>query len=123
MKTMLIIGMGGFIGSVLRYMTTQFIQLKYLTNFPYGTLAVNVAGCFIIGVLFGLSLSGKITSQWRMFLATGICGGFTTFSAFSQETVMLMREEQVFLALLYITSSVLIGLAATFMGIALARLV
>lgn len=122
MKTAFIIGMGGFIGSVLRYITSQFIQLKYLSDFPYGTFAVNIIGCFTIGLLFAFSQKGYLPDEWRLFLATGICGGFTTFSAFSNESLVLMREGQVFIALTYIAGSVLIGVAATFAGMSLARL-
>jgi len=122
MKVMLLIGTGGFIGSVLRYLASQYIQVRHLTSFPYGTLTVNVVGCFLIGLLFGLTLKGNLSSEWRMFLATGVCGGFTTFSAFSNETIELMREEQVLIAIAYVFASVLLGLSATFIGIALTKL-
>lgn len=122
MKTLLLIGSGGFLGSVLRYLISQYIQLRYLADFPYGTFVVNVAGCFIIGTLFGFSEKGVLSDEWRMFLATGICGGFTTFSAFSNETMVLMRDGQVFIALVYVAASISIGLAATFAGMAAARM-
>ena len=123
MKILLLVGTGGFIGSALRYYTSQFIQGKLFSTFPYGTLGVNVIGCFIIGVLFALAEKGNLAYEWRLFLATGICGGFTTFSAFSIETISLFREGQLHSAFLYIAASVLLGLAATFAGISLTKLI
>ena len=122
MKVLFLIGTGGFIGSVLRYLTSQAIQGKLLSTFPFGTLGVNIIGCFIIGVVFELSEKVNLSSEWRLFLATGICGGFTTFSAFSTETLSLLRDGQMLPAFLYISASILLGLAATFSGIALPKL-
>src|SRR5450432_1642027 len=119
MKIILAIGIGSFIGSISRYLLSQFIQNKFLSAFPYGTLGVNVIGCFLIGIVFGLSERGNITLEWRLFLATGVLGGFTTFSAFSNETVSLLRDGQLWNAFTYIISSIFIGLLATFTGISL----
>lgn len=122
MKILALIGAGGFIGSILRYLIARFIQDKVFSFFPFGTLGVNVTGCFIIGVLFTLTEKGSLTSEWRLFLATGICGGFTTFSAFSNETIGLLRDGQMLPAFLYVAASILFGLAATFAGMALPKL-
>ena len=123
MKIILAIGTGSFIGGVLRYLLSQFIQTKTLSTFPFGTLTVNILGCFFIGMVFGLSDKGNITPEWRLFLATGILGGFTTFSAFSNETVGMLREGQLWYATAYISSSVIVGLLATFIGIAISKLI
>lgn len=122
MRILLLIGTGSFIGGVLRYSLSQFIQTKFLSAFPFGTLGVNILGCFAIGLVFGLSERTNMSPEMRLFLATGICGGFTTFSAFSNETFSLMRDGQLLYASAYITSSVLFGLLATFLGYSLLKL-
>ncbi len=121
MRILLLIGAGGFIGSALRYLASQFIQNKFLSAFPFGTFGVNVLGCFAIGLIFALAEKGNLSAEWRLFLATGICGGFTTFSAFSIETISLMKDGQLAPAFIYIVASVALGLAATFLGIALVK--
>lgn len=123
MKILLLIGTGSFIGGVLRYVLSQFIQTKSLSTFPFGTLGVNIIGCFAIGIVFALSEKTNMSPEMRLFLATGICGGFTTFSAFSNETFSLMRDGQLLYASAYITSSVLFGVFATFFGYALLKLI
>ena len=122
MKLLLIIGTGSFIGGVLRYLLSLFIQNRFLSTFPFGTLSVNLLGCFVIGVVFALSEKVNMSSEIRLFLATGICGGFTTFSAFGQETFGMLREGQLWYALAYIAGSVLLGIAATFLGYSLCKL-
>lgn len=117
MKFILAVGIGSFIGGILRYFISIYIQSKHFSAFPYGTLIVNVTGCFLIGIIFGFSERSDIATGWKLFLVTGILGGFTTFSSFSNETVALFRTGQSALAMYYIASSVLIGLAATFAGI------
>ena len=123
MRILLLIGTGSFIGGVFRYLISQFIQSRFLSAFPIGTLGVNIIGCFIIGLVFGLSDRGNLNLEWRLFLATGICGGFTTFSAFSNETIALLRGGQFFYGFSYIAASVLLGLVATYLGITLLKLI
>lgn len=122
MKIILAIGTGSFIGGVFRYLLSQFIQTKFLSTFPFGTLTVNVIGCFLIGLVFGLSDRGNLSVEWRLFVATGLLGGFTTFSAFSMETVSLLREGLFWHATAYVIASVLVGLVATFTGISIIKL-
>lgn len=122
MKLILAIGTGSFIGGILRYLLSQSIQAKFLSAFPFGTFLVNIIGCFLIGLAFGLADRGNLTNEWRHFLATGLIGGFTTFSAFSNETVNLLRDGQLGYATIYIASSVLLGILATFIGITIIRL-
>src|SRR5678815_2622649 len=102
MKILLAIGTGSFIGGIFRYLLSQFIQARLLSTFPYGTLCVNIIGCFLIGLVFGLADRGNLTQEWRLILATGVIGGFTTFSAFSNETVSMLRDGQLWYALAYI---------------------
>jgi fluoride exporter len=121
MKLILAIGTGSFIGGILRYLISQFMVARFPSAFPYGTFSVNVIGCFFIGLVFGLADRGSLPSEWKLFLATGLLGGFTTFSAFSNETVVLLRDGQVGYAIAYVASSVLLGILATFVGIILVR--
>jgi len=117
MRIILVIGLGSFIGGISRYLLSLLIQDKSITAFPYGTLTVNIFGCFLIGIVYGFVERSGLSNEWRLFLATGILGGFTTFSAFSYETITLMRDGQAGSALLYIGCSVLVGLLATYGGI------
>ncbi len=99
---------------MLRYGTGLLIHTKL---FPYATLAVNITGSFIIGVVFALSIKEEtFSNNWKLFLATGICGGFTTFSAFSLENVGLLQSGKYGMALTYIGLSVMLGITATFLG-------
>ncbi|MBK5210088.1 MAG: fluoride efflux transporter CrcB [Flavobacteriaceae bacterium] len=123
MRILLLIGTGSFIGGVFRYVLAQFIQAKFLSAFPFGTLGINIIGSFAIGLVFALSERTNMTPEMRLFLATGICGGFTTFSAFSNESFGLLRDGQLLYASAYITSSVLFGVLATFFGYSLLKLI
>ncbi|MFW6218627.1 MAG: fluoride efflux transporter CrcB [Bacteroidota bacterium] len=116
MKLLLIVGAGGFIGSASRYALAGLIQNKVLSSFPFGTFSVNLVGCFLIGMLFALTERGNLNPEWRIFFVTGICGGFTTFSAFSAESLALIRDGQLSLAFMYIMASVTFGLLTTFAG-------
>ena len=121
MKIIFAIGLGSFIGGIGRYLLSIFIQNKTSLSFPLGTLVVNVLGCFLIGIVYGMVQKGTISEEWRLFFATGILGGFTTFSAFSYETVFLIRNVQYINAALYISLSILLGLLATFVGLTLLK--
>ena len=116
MKLILAIGAGSFIGGIFRYLLSILVQTKTTTNFPLGTLIVNIIGCFFIGIVFGISGKGQMPHEWKLFLATGVIGGFTTFSAFSIETFTLFREGNTGYALLYILASIIIGLLATYIA-------
>jgi CrcB protein len=116
MKLILLIGTGSFIGGIFRYLLSLLIQAKTTTNFPLGTLIVNLIGCFFIGIVFGIFDRGEFSHEWKLFFATGVLGGFTTFSAFSYETFILFREGHAGYALLYILASVLLGLLATYIA-------
>jgi CrcB protein len=116
-KLLLIIGAGSFVGGVLRYLVSRFVQDSVLSTFPYGTFLVNVLGCFLIGLLFGLSEKGDVLSnEWRIFLTIGFCGGFTTFSTFAGESFSMIRDGNYFYVALYTGLSVFVGLLATFAG-------
>jgi fluoride exporter len=122
MRTILVIGLGGAIGSISRYLVQVLITRHFPGSFPAGTFLVNITGCFIIGLLFGLAARHpSLTVEWRLFLITGICGGYTTFSSFSYESIMLIRQGNYLYFLLYVLSSVVLGLLATVGGSMLAR--
>ena len=117
MRVILLIGLGSFIGGIARYLLSVTVYNKIPSAFPYGTFAVNIIGCFLIGLVFGFHERSGLTNEWRLFIVTGLLGGFTTFSAFSFESVDLFRNGEPALALLYITGSIVLGLLATFAGI------
>ena len=114
----LLVGAGGAMGSMLRYGVALFPVNKL---FPYHTFIVNTLGSFLIGCLMGLLLKNTITNDGWKFLATGLCGGFTTFSAFSLEGVELLQQQRYGIFLLYFTLSIVLGLAATFGGYSLTK--
>ena len=120
MKLVLIAGMGSFIGGALRYLISLMMSSKS-EGFPVGTLAVNIFGCFVIGIVLGFADKEAISQDWKIFLTTGILGGFTTFSAFSYETVALLREGDFWNALAYVAASVVGGLIVTYLGVSLVR--
>ncbi len=123
LRIILLVGFGGFAGSVSRYLASSSVQKLFLLSFPFGTLFVNVVGSLIIGFLFGLGERGNILSpEARLFFATGFCGGFTTFSTFSLESLSLLRDGQWLFFSLYAVGSVLLGLLFVFMGFWLSRL-
>ena len=121
MKMILAVGLGSFIGGISRYLITLLIQNKFLSTFPYGTLFVNISGCFLIGVVYALSDKGNVSPVWRLFLATGVMGGYTTFSSFSNETVSMLRDAEYLPAFSYVAFSILLGLTATFAGISIIK--
>ena len=116
MKLVFIVGIGSFIGGILRYLLSTAIQGKVTGDFPYGTLTVNLVGCFVIGCLFGLAEKWQLGIEWRLLLVTGLLGGFTTFSAFSVETFHLIRIGQAWMAVSYVLCSVVIGVCLTALG-------
>ena len=122
-KTLLLIGTGGFIGSISRYLTSHYMQYNFPSAFPIGTFIVNITGCFIIGLIYGASeRSSLITTEWKMFLAVGFCGGFTTFSAFANENLALLRDGEFFHFIIYTGLSIILGLTATFTGVLLTKI-
>jgi CrcB protein len=116
-KNLLIVGLGGGAGCMLRYAVQKIFQHNAAVTFPTGTVIVNITGCFLIGVLWSwLGRSLNWSEELKLLLMTGFCGGFTTFSAFTLEGMNLLLQQRVFLFLLYFAASVFIGLGATFLG-------
>ncbi|MCT3639632.1 MULTISPECIES: fluoride efflux transporter CrcB [Weeksellaceae] len=112
-----LIGLGGAVGSICRYLLQLLVRKYWATTFPIGTFAVNILGCFVIGILYGLFAKyNGIAEEWRLLLIVGICGGFTTFSSFSYESIVLFRNGDYLYFFTYVSLSVIIGLLATFLG-------
>lgn len=122
LASFLSVGLGGFIGSVLRYVATIVITNRLASAFPYATFTINIVGSFVIGLVMGLALKGNMSENVRLFFATGLCGGFTTFSAFSIENLKLLQSNEVLTASLYIIASILVGVAAAGLGFFVGKL-
>ena len=116
MKELLLVCIGSFFGGGARYLVSKVVQSWMAVSFPWGTMAVNIAGCFLIGLLSGLSLGGNISPTTKLVLVTGFCGGFTTFSTFMNENLMLGRDGSMLSAFLYTLASLVLGLLAVILG-------
>jgi|SRR5690606_2412675 len=117
LRTLILIGVGGAAGSVLRYLTTVLANRLFSSEFPIGTFAVNIVGCLLIGVLLGCAERHQfLNPSLRSLLVTGFCGGYTTFSAFASENVNLLQQGHTFTSVVYIAGSVVLGLFAVWLG-------
>lgn len=116
-KTVLLIGLGGAIGSIFRYLSNVWVTRHFLHIFPLATLLVNIIGCLLIGVFIGMFDRNQLSNKDLHYLfITGFCGGFTTFSAFALENVLLFQDNTA-LAFLYIAASIILGLGAVYLGL------
>lgn len=118
MHKVLMIGLGGFIGAISRYYVSGFAQsLSRSAGFPYGTLVVNLTGCYLIGLLVHLiETHSSMAAELRLFLLVGLIGSFTTYATFSIETLRLLQSHRLTLALLNILAHLILGLAAVLAG-------
>jgi CrcB protein len=122
LRTILIVGTGGFIGSVMRYLVQVWVEKGLTSTFPLGTLIANIAGSFIIGMVFALAEKGNLMSaEWRIFLTVGICGGFTTFSAFAYNNFTMLREHSFGQFFINVGGNLFFGILAVYLGIILVR--
>jgi len=119
---MLIVGVGGFVGAILRFILTGWGNSLLQNDFPAGTFLVNVIGCLCLGAIYGAASEFAASPNLKLFLATGLLGALTTFSTFSLETIGLMQNNELQKALLNIIGSMIVGIAAGYVGIALGRL-
>ncbi len=113
MKNILLVGFGGMLGSMLRYIASLVVKQP---NFPYSTLLVNVIGSLFIGMIMGWSVKQDNAEFWQLLLATGICGGFTTFSAFAWENLHLLNEQRFAHFCIYAGGTLILGLIAVAIG-------
>lgn len=117
LKSMLIAGLGGFIGTCLRYLTGKMCQALVAGVFPLGTFVVNVVGSFLIGIFFALAEKGGVISPaMNLLLITGFCGGLTTFSSFADDMYLLLQQRHWLIFLLYATSTFVVGLVMVMLG-------
>lgn len=124
LKSILIVGFGGFIGTAARFIISRYFQLNIASVFPWSTFIINIVGCLLIGLIYGISEKGEmLSSDIRLFLTVGICGGFTTFSTFSNDSLMLMRDQEWLRFALYTSLSVFIGLIAVYVGRLITKLI
>ena len=122
LQNVILIFVGGGLGSVSRYFTGFYISKFWQNPFPFGTFTANVLGCFLIGLIYGFSeKSESLNPQWRFFLATGFCGGYTTFSTFAFENLKLLQNNQVGLFFAYSLLSFVVGLVAVWFGMSLVK--
>ncbi|MBL6447308.1 fluoride efflux transporter CrcB [Fulvivirga sp. 29W222] len=116
-KNVLIVGLGGFMGSIARYLTYILIDKRFPSIYPVSTLTVNVIGSFILGIITGFLLKNNIPNDtMRLLLAVGFCGSFTTFSTFAYENLFFINQKLVPTAFIYIFVSLTLGLLAVFAG-------
>ena len=121
-KNVLLVGLGGGVGSMARYLCQKWFAENIPHPFPWGTFIVNIIGCFLIGLIYAIAEKTTMLSpQTRLLLIAGLCGGFTTFSAFAFENMDLLRSGDTMYFLLYTVGSVGLGIAAVFAGIALIK--
>lgn len=123
-KSFIIAGIGGFLGSGTRFVISRYIQISSISVFPWGTFIVNILGSLLIGIFFGISEKGNFMSpEWRLFLTVGFCGGFTTFSSLSNDAFLLLQNKEFFRFACYSSVSFLLGLLAVFFGRTLIKLI
>ena len=116
-KSVLIVGIGSFIGGALRYLISTLFKQYCTQGFPWGTLLVNLMGCFIFGAIFALFSKYSSTSHpWCLLLTTGLCGGFTTFSTFAYESVLMLQQGNLSGIISYVATSLIAGISLFALG-------
>ena len=116
-KSLCLVGLGSFVGGSLRYLISTWMKNACSQSFPWGTLMVNLVGCFLIGVIFALFSRFCSTSHpWCLLLTTGLCGGFTTFSTFANESLQMLQNGQWGGFITYVSISVIAGICLTALG-------
>jgi CrcB protein len=116
------VGVGGFLGSILRFWLGSYIGSRMGTRFPYGTFVINITGSFLIGLVYALMTArAQWSPNWRYLIPIGFIGGYTTFSSFEYETLLTLQAGQIGLGLLYVAGSVVVGFVAVWGGMVMGR--
>lgn len=123
-KSILLIGLGGGAGSIFRFLVSHFTRKYWGSGFPLATFLVNVSGCLLIGLLLGFMLkSQNLSTDFKMLLVVGFCGGYTTFSAFALENFEFIQAEKYMMSILYILGSVVVGVISVWLGVFFSKLI
>ena len=117
LKSLFFVGLGSCVGGIARYLLSRLVQQMTFSAFPFGTMTVNVIGCFAIGVFYSLFEQQNLMNTYlKLFLIVGFCGGFTTFSTFMNENTLMIKEGNFFSSLLYTGSSFFLGFIMLYVG-------
>ena len=121
-RSILLVGLGGAIGSILRYLSSMMVNKYWQQAFPLATFLINMLGCLLIGMLMAfIEKQPGVSDNFRLLFVTGFCGGYTTYSAFAYENTSLMSNGQTLVAFAYIAASVLVGILFVWVGMYLGR--
>lgn len=121
-KAILAVGIGSFCGGALRYLISALVKSASTTMFPLGTLLVNLLGCLLLGTIIGLfSRYNTAPSTWSLMLSTGLCGGFTTFSTFANESLQLLQNGHHWIFIIYVGLSIVVGIVMVALGFMITR--
>jgi fluoride exporter len=123
-RAIICVGAGSCIGGICRYLVMRYMQTTSFTNFPYGTMTVNIVGCLILGLLYGIfERGGLMNNEMRLFLTVGFCGGFTTFSTFVNENYSFLQNGNFLNTAIYASASLFLGLMAVYLGHLIVRVI
>ena len=120
-KQLLLVGIGGGLGSIFRYLTSQLTAKYYVGTFPLATFITNILGCLVIGILIGYFSHNNSDSNLKLLFITGFCGGYTTFSTFAAENISLLQNQNYLTLIAYTLASVLVGFLAVGLGLMLSK--
>lgn len=123
MRQLLLVGFGGFLGSIARYLVSKLNLTWHYHDIPMGTLTVNIVGSILIGFFLGIFInSDLLNTNLKLFIVVGFCGGFTTFSSFTNENFILLQNGQFLTSIVYVLGSVLLGILAVYIGYLISNL-
>lgn len=123
MRQLLLVGFGGFLGSIARYLVSKLNLTWHYHDIPMGTLTVNIVGSILIGFFLGIFVnSDLLNTNLKLFIVVGFCGGFTTFSSFTNENFILLQNGQFLTSIVYVLGSVLLGILAVYIGYLISNL-